>query len=65
MDRLPAIILIIAPGTKKGEMRFGPFCSISKAVSSIEPTPPIPDPIAQPTRCALASVISSPESLNA
>ena len=48
IDTCPEIRLISAPGMKKGDTRFGPFSLISTAVSAIEVSPPIPDPIITP-----------------
>ena len=62
---LPEAILIIAPGTKKGEIFFGPFSFRIIELSSMLPNPPIPDPIETPillvsrfSRAKLASVIA-------
>ena len=44
----PEAILIIAPGTKKGEIFLGPLSPRIRALSSILPNPPIPEPIETP-----------------
>ena len=60
IDRLPEIILMIEEGTKNGEMRLAPFSLKRSAVFSMVPRPPIPAPMATPTRSAFSSVISMP-----
>ena len=65
MDIFPETILIIAEGTKKGEIRFGPFSRKRSAVFSIVDIPPIPAPIATPILSAFASVTSRPLSSKA
>jgi hypothetical protein len=44
----PDAILIIAPGTKNGEIFLGPLSLRIKALSSIVPKPPMPEPIETP-----------------
>jgi hypothetical protein len=61
----PATMLMIEPGTKKGEMRFGPFAIISRMLSSIIGSPPMPEPTFTPTRSALDSSIAKPASSSA
>ena len=63
IDRLPAIMLMIDPGIRNGETRRGPRLSSSLWLSSIIGRPPMPEPITQPMRSRLASVISMPLSL--
>ncbi len=62
MDTLPAIMLMMAPGIRKGEMRRGPRVRISSWLSSIIGRPPMPEPTMQPMRSRLASVTAMPES---
>ena len=50
IETCPETRLISAPGMKKGHTRFGPFSLISTAVSAMEFSPPIPDPIITPVR---------------
>ena len=66
IDTWPDTRLISAPGIKKGDTRFGPRSLISTAVSAIEVSPPIPDPIITPVRSRSSSVWGSqPESWTA
>ncbi len=44
-----------APGMKNGDTRFGPRSLMRTAVSAIEVSPPIPDPIITPVRSRLSS----------
>ena len=44
----PATMLMIEPGTKKGEMRRGPLASIPRMFSSILGRPPMPEPTFPP-----------------
>ena len=60
MLKCPEIILMMEPGTKKGEIRRGPRASNSAPVSSIMGRPPMPEPTITPIRSALSSVISMP-----
>ncbi len=62
IDRLPEIMLMIAPGIMNGEIRRGPRLTNSLWLSSISGRPPMPEPTMQPIDSRLASVISSPES---
>ena len=55
IDTFPEIRLISAPGMKKGDTRRGPLSRISSAVSAMEFSPPIPDPIMTPVRRRLSS----------
>ncbi|MNT14263.1 hypothetical protein D3C72_1492600 [compost metagenome] len=65
IDRWPAIMLMIEPGTKNGEMRRGPRSVSTALVSSIIGRPPMPEPTSTPMRSALASVTSRPLSFRA
>ena len=47
-EAYPETILDIAPGTKNGEIFFGPFSASFILFSSMVPKPPIPDPIETP-----------------
>ena len=47
-EAYPDTILDIAPGTKKGEIFFGPLSESIVLLSSIVPRPPIPEPIETP-----------------
>jgi hypothetical protein len=51
----PEVRLISAPGMKKGDTRRGPRSLISRAVSAIELSPPMPEPIITPVRSRLSS----------
>ena len=44
MDIYPETIFMIDPGTKNGEIRFGPFSLSRLEFSSIVFNPPIPEP---------------------
>ena len=55
IETLPEIRLINAPGIKNGDTRRGPLSRISNAVSAIEFSPPMPDPIITPVRKRLSS----------
>ena len=46
---VPEAILIIDPGTKKGEILFGPLSFSISEFFSIVSRPPIPEPIDTPT----------------
>ena len=47
-EAYPETILEIAPGTKKGEIFFGPASESLILFSSMVPNPPIPEPIDTP-----------------
>ena len=51
----PEIRLISAPGMKNGETRRTPLSRMRFAVSSIERSPPMPEPIITPVRARLSS----------
>ena len=59
---MPATMLTIEPGTKKGEIRRGPLAIISRIFSSIIGKPPIPEPTLTPIRSAFCSVTCRPAS---
>ncbi len=61
----PATMLMIVPGTKKGDRRRGPLAIISRMLSSIIGSPPMPDPTFTPTRSAFESSIVRPASSRA
>ena len=65
IDRLPAIMLMMVLGMKKGEMRFGPLFSSSLCVASIIGRPPIPEPKLMPARSGSTFAMSTPASLQA
>ena len=65
IDRLPAIMLMMVPGMKNGEMRRGPFFSSSSCISSISGRPPMPEPKLMPKRSAVSGVTALPESFQA
>src|SRR5260370_805080 len=52
IDSSPAIMLMMVPGMKNGEMRRGPFLSSSSFIDSISGSPPMPEPKLMPTRSA-------------
>src|SRR5574344_2137806 len=58
-------MLIIVEGTKNGLTLRGPFFTNASIFCSIKPSPPMPEPIAQPILVAFSGVISMPESWNA
>ena len=61
IDSCPAIMLMMLPGTKNGEILRGPpFVRSSSCVSSISGSPPIPEPITQPIRSRSIDSRSSP-----
>ena len=61
----PATMLMIDPGTKKGDRRRGPLAIISRMLSSIIGRPPMPEPTFTPTRSALESSMVKPASSSA
>ena len=65
IDRFPAIMLMIDPGTKNGETFRGPDSFICRLVSSMVFIPPIPDPIATPALSLLIKETSRPASSKA
>ena len=65
IERLPATILIMVPGTKNGEIFLGPPVLKTSTWFSIRLTPPIPEPIEVPILSAFLSLTSIPESLKA
>ncbi len=65
IETVPAIMLMMEPGTKNGETRRGPRFIISLWLSSIIGSPPMPEPMTQPMRSRLASVTSMPLSRSA
>ena len=50
IDTKPAIMLIIDPGTKNGEILRRPPCTYARCVSSIIGNPPMPEPMQTPMR---------------
>ena len=48
MATVPEAMFIIEPGTKKGEILFGPLSLSIKEFFSIVSRPPIPEPIETP-----------------
>jgi hypothetical protein len=44
IDRRPAVMLMMVPGMKNGEMRRGPFSASSWCWASISGRPPMPEP---------------------
>ena len=65
IDKKPEIMLVMVEGTKNGDTRLGPLFVSFKWFCSICSKPPIPEPIATPTRCALSCEIVKPESTKA
>ncbi len=65
IDRLPAIMLMIVPGMKNGEILLGPFLFSSSCMVSIRCSPPMPEPKFTPTCSAFSGVICIPESRHA
>jgi len=65
IEMSPATMLMIEPGTKKGEMRRGPLAIISRMLSSIIGSPPMPEPTFTPTLSALESSMVNPASSSA
>ena len=65
IERLPAIMLMIVPGMKNGEMRRGPFFLSSSCIASMSGKPPMPEPKLTPMRSAFSGVTASPESRHA
>ena len=66
MDKLPAIILMMVLGIKKGDILRGPPAWYAASVFSIIDKPPIPEPILTPMRSESRCVTSSiPASLTA
>jgi len=61
----PATMLMMVPGTKNGDSRRGPLAIISRMLSSIIGSPPMPEPTFTPTRSPLESSITSPASSSA
>ena len=59
IDTCPLTRLMSEPGMKNGDTRLGPRSLISTAVSAIEVSPPIPDPIITPVRSFSSSDGSS------
>ena len=52
IESWPAIMLMIVPGTKNGEILRGPPSSSALCVSSISGRPPMPEPMLTPMRSA-------------
>jgi hypothetical protein len=65
IDSWPDTMLMMEPGTKKGEMRRGPRLTKSLWLSSIIGRPPMPELTTTPIRSALLSSTCRPESRNA
>ena len=66
IDTTPAARLISEPGMKNGLTRRGPFSFSSRVVSSMEGSPPMPEPIRTPVAYFSSSVFGSqPESATA
>jgi hypothetical protein len=65
IDSSPAIMLMMLPGMKNGEMRRGPFLLSSSCIASISGSPPMPEPKLMPTRSALSGVTCSAQSRQA
>ena len=62
IETYPETILIIEPGTKKGEILEGPEEVNTLEFSSIVVNPPIPDPIITPVLAAsFSSLAIQPE----
>ena len=66
IETWPDARLIRADGMKNGLTRRGPFSCSSIAVRSMEPSPPMPEPMSTPVRCLEASSSGcQPESFTA
>jgi hypothetical protein len=65
IDSRPAIMLMMLPGMKKGEMRRGPRAFSSSCMLSMSGRPPMPEPKFTPTRSAFCSVTCRPQSRQA
>ena len=65
IDSSPAIMLMMVPGMKNGEMRRGPFFCSSSCIDSISGRPPMPEPKFTPTRSAFCSFTCRPQSRQA
>ena len=65
IDSRPAIMLMMLPGMKNGEMRRGPFCLSSSCIASISGIPPMPEPKLTPTRSPFSGVTCTPASRQA
>src|SRR5262245_25397309 len=61
----PAVMLMMLPGMKKGEMRRGPLAFSSSCIDSISGRPPMPEPKLTPMRSAFCGVTSSAASRQA
>src|SRR4030066_216812 len=62
MDTWPEASLMIVWTRKNGETRSGPFSRSTLWFSSMEPSPPIPEPIYVPARSDWRSAAGAPES---
>ena len=60
---VPEAMLIIEPGTKKGEILFGPFSFNTREFFSIVSNPPMPEPMETPILSKSCSSKLIPESL--
>ena len=65
IEMRPATMLMMVPGTKNGDRRRGPLAIISRMLSSIIGSPPMPEPTFTPTRSALDSSMVKPASSSA
>jgi hypothetical protein len=65
IDNRPAIMLMMLPGMKNGEMRRGPLACSSSCIASISGTPPMPEPKLMPMRSAFSGVTRSAASRQA
>src|SRR5215813_6750700 len=65
IESRPAVMLMMLPGMKKGEMRRGPFAFSSSCIDSISGRPPMPEPKFTPTRSAFCGVTWSAASRQA
>ncbi len=65
IERLPAIMLMMVPGMKNGEMRRGPLFFSSSCIASMSGRPPMPEPKLMPKRSAVSGVTAFAESCQA
>ena len=65
IDSSPAVMLMMVPGMKNGEMRRGPVRSSSWCCASISGRPPMPEPKLTPMRSAFCGVTCRPRSRHA
>src|SRR6185436_8743061 len=62
IETCPAAMLTISAGMKNGDTRSGPRSTRTLLIVSMTGSPPIPEPMTTPTRSALPSSMTRPES---